>query len=171
MHGEAGGRDTLTKSARRERDEQVRENEREREHVEFEGRRLLLKSRKELRLKRAWRGAIVRSRRALANRRGALPAGTYWYVADSRGGLEMVSMPCRCCRFRIPIRKISESDVQYVGHPSGFDDGPMSLTNAADATAAWRINGPEAAGDQRTAPASSKSTPGYAGREPKRSHS
>ena len=75
-------------------------------YTEFEGRRLLVKTRRQLRLKRAWVAGIVRSRDQLENGWGTLPAGSLWCVADSYGGLHMVTMPCRCCGFRMPITSV-----------------------------------------------------------------
>ena len=112
--------------------------------------RLTRKPRQALRLKREWAGGIVRTHRRVENAYGALPAGTLWLVLESRGGLHLLSLPCRCCRFQLHISRIGEKEVTYLGHAPGLDESPLSVYAARQAAAEWRVNGPEPRGDEAT---------------------
>ena len=94
--------------------------------AELDGRRLTVLPRAELRRKGAWRGAIVRTRERVRNTRGGMPAGTLWQVLRNYGGLELLSLPCRRCGFRLEITKVGEHEVDYLGHVMGRDGDILS---------------------------------------------
>ena len=109
------------------------------------GRRTVVKSRTTLRRKSEWEGAIVQTLIGVRNRGGGLPAGTYWLVTRNHGGLELTSLPCRCCGFRLHIIKVNEREVTYVGHLAGRDESALKDYQARAVTDKWRINGAEPA--------------------------
>ena len=90
--------------------------------VVLEGRRLTRKTPKTLRKKREWGGGIVRAKSRVSNCHGMLPAGSYYQIIQNYGGLELLSLPCRCCGFRLHVSKVGEHEVDYLGHPEGTED-------------------------------------------------
>ncbi len=80
----------------------------------------VLMKRRRLRLKRDWVGALVESKRPIANGCAELPAGTKWRVSRHYRGLEMKSMPCIKCGISLFVTRVSQDSVVYLGHP---DDG------------------------------------------------
>ena len=112
------------------------------QHIELAGHRLLPKSAPALRRKVAWDGGIVRAKVGVGNSQGRLPAGSYYLIIRNHGGLELLSLPCRCCGFRLHVSKVEEHEVDYLGHPENEEDcthwhrGRPSLND-------WRVNGPK----------------------------
>ena len=81
----------------------------------------------------------------ISNRYGALPAGAYWLVERSHGGLDLLSLPCRCCGFQLRITKVSERDTTYIGHLTTEGGTVLQDYPARDLIEGWRVNGAETA--------------------------
>ena len=114
------------------------------EYRTFKGLRLLVRPNSEMRRRRStWEGAVVKTLERIENRGGAMPAGSYWLVLRNRGGLELVSLPCRCCGFQLRVLKVGESSVEYLGHVTDEKGRIPSGYFRPDATRKLRINGPE----------------------------
>ena len=109
--------------------------------VTIEGHELHKLDAKTLEKKANWKGAVVRSRRRIHNGHGSLPADAYWQVLRNYGGLELYSLPCKCCGFRLMSAKVSEQDVEYIGHIPNRQDEIHHWTLARTAADDWRVNG------------------------------
>lgn len=60
----------------------------------------------------AWVGLRVRSKVALQNGNGSMPAGTAYRVTYARSGLTLQSEPCSCCGSSQYIRRVHPRDVE-----------------------------------------------------------
>ena len=116
------------------------------QYIELAGRRLLRKSAQALRKKAAWGGGIVRAKIRVSNGQGVLPAGSYYQIVRNYGGLELVSLPCRCCGFRLHVSKVGEHEVDYLGHREDDEDA-VQWYRGQPVLDEWRVNGAERAAD------------------------
>ena len=70
-----------------------------------------------LRLKRDWRGAIVKAKRDIANNGGErIRAGWIGKVSHNYGGLNIWFDMCKVCGTRMSVSHVLERDVEYLGH-------------------------------------------------------
>ena len=55
-------------------------------------------------------------------RHEALLAAVAPHLGIRYGSLELLSLPYRCCGFRLHVSKVGEHEVDYLGHPEGQED-------------------------------------------------
>lgn len=65
-------------------------------------------------LKRDWIGLRVRSRHAIQNGLGTVPAGTMFTVTDSYAGLRMTSDKCPACGVQFYVSRVNQASVEIV---------------------------------------------------------
>lgn len=71
-------------------------------------------------LKRDHIGLTVKTLTILRNGFCEIPAGTICTVTYSRGGLHLLSDPCKLCGIRISITKVSYKNVELINNPKSI---------------------------------------------------
>lgn len=69
-------------------------------------------------LKRDYKGLLVRTKATIENGRMEIPEGTVCEVRDWYQGLTLKSEPCSKCGVRVSISRVPLSDVELIGPAS-----------------------------------------------------
>ena len=102
--------------------------------IDTEGRKLIVKSRRQLAKKAEWRNAVVRAREPIER----LPAGILLEVCENFRGVRVRTLPSACCGTReSPNSKIAEARLEYLGHPAEADGEAVSPWDIADWFRKW----------------------------------
>ena len=112
-----------------------------RRYTDFAGLRLLRRTPRELKERKAnWAYAIVRSHGEIGDRE-RMPAGTLWLVTRNHGGLELEALPCRCGRRQAFVDRVPEEQVTYIGQLPDSRGEPCADDRAREAARELAVNG------------------------------
>lgn len=73
-------------------------------------------------LKRDWKGLVVRSRRPIHNGWVEIKRGSILTVTYARGWMSLTTEPCPACGVKVFISRVSVADVELLGRKSGDRD-------------------------------------------------